>query len=183
LATAAMLMANHGKWHQPAMVRRIGLAGEDVQHPSSYPDIKLNNEDDWTFIGHAMAEVVHKGTGGYRNTGTAYASLDGAKKLAYTMAGKSGTAQVAALSADHKQKDKVAEDQVDNALFIAYAPVENPQIAVAVYIEHGEHGSSTAGPIARKIIDAYLLGEDGRLKPEFAPNNQSAPPLISSTAP
>jgi penicillin-binding protein 2 len=100
------------------------------------------------------------------------------------MAGKSGTAQVKAMPADFKKSDAVPEEYRDNALFIAFAPVEDPKIAVAVFVEHGEGGSSIAGPIARQVIDAYLLDANGKLKPEFAP---SAPlptaPLFSASAP
>ncbi len=185
LATAAMLMANHGKWHQPAMIKRIGLDGEDINHPSTYPDIKLNNEDDWNFLVNAMTEVVHKNTGGAFNTGTAYKAIIANNKMpiAYTMAGKSGTAQVAELTADHKNGDAVDEDDKDNALFIAFAPASDPKIAVAVYVEHGAGGSGVAGPIARQILDAYLVGADGQLKPEFRPKSPPAPALISSTDP
>ncbi len=184
LATATMLMANHGKWHQPAMVKRLGLNSPDIERTSEYPDIQVQNADDWTFIGHAMSEVVHKGTGGYRNTGTAYPYIAANNPLAYTMAGKSGTAQVKSMPADFKKSDLVPEEYRDNALFIAFAPVEDPKIAVAVFVEHGESGSSIAGPIARQIIDAYLLDESGKLKPEFTP---PAPlptaPMLSASAP
>ncbi len=185
LATAAMLMANHGKWHQPAMIKRVGLDGEDINHPSVYPDVKLKNEDDWNYITHAMTEVVHRSTGGAYQTGTAYKAIIANNKtpIAYTMAGKSGTAQVAELTSDHRNGDAVEEEDKDNALFIAFAPAEDPKIAVAVYVEHGNGGSGVAGPIARQIIDAYLVGEDGQLKPEFRPKNVLAPALISATAP
>jgi penicillin-binding protein 2 len=182
LATAAMLIANHGKWHQPAMIKRVGLDGEDINHPSAYPDIKLKNEDDWNFIVHAMTEVVHKSTGGAYQTGTAY-KIALNKPLAYTMAGKSGTAQVAEIAAGFKNGDAVEEEDKDNALFIAFAPAEDPKIAVAVYVEHGAGGSGVAGPIARQILDAYLLGEDGQLKPEYRPQIPPAPALITSTTP
>lgn len=184
LATAAMLMANHGKWHQPAMVKRIGLGSEDIQRGSEYPDIVLKNEDDWNFVGGAMAKVVHRDAG-YRDGGTAYPYLAGKQPIPYTMAGKSGTAQVKAMPADFRKGDFVPEEYRDNALFIAYAPVENPQIAVAVFVEHGVGGSSVAGPIARQIIDAYLLDESGGLKAEFAPPAADAAsnPLLSATAP
>lgn len=173
LATAAMLMANHGKWHPPALIKRIGLEGEDIHHVADFPDIQLKNEDDWRFIGHAMSEVVHR-NGGYRDDGTAYDHIAAKKPLAYTMAGKSGTAQVAAMSADFRKGDHVEEEKRDNALFIAFAPVEDPKIAVAVFIEQGVGGSSIAGPIARQILDAYLLDETGKLKPEYTPAPQPA---------
>ncbi|MES2605950.1 MAG: penicillin-binding protein 2 [Pseudomonadota bacterium] len=187
LATAAMLMANHGKWHQPALVKRLGLDSDDIARTSEYPDIKLKNEDDWTFIGHAMSEVVHR-NGGYRDDGTAHDHIAGVKPLAYTMAGKSGTAQVTAMSADFRKGDAVDSEKRDNALFIAFAPVEDPKIAVAVFIEQGVGGSSVAGPIARQILDAYLLDENGQLKPEFVPQQITAPSnssvaLLSASAP
>ena len=64
-----------------------------------------------------------------------------------------------------KQNEKYIEEEVafrhrDHALFIAYAPAENPRIAVAVIVENGGHGGSTAGPIARKVMDFYLLGKE-----------------------
>jgi penicillin-binding protein 2 len=78
----------------------------------------------------------------------------------------------------------VPEQYRDNALFIAFAPVENPKIAVAVFVQHGEGGSGVAGPIARQILDAYLV-EDGKLKPEFelVPAQEPAAPLVTSITP
>jgi penicillin-binding protein 2 len=184
LATAAMLMANHGDWHQPAMVKRVGLAGADIERESKYADIQLKNPDDWNFISHAMSEVVHKGhQEGYRTNGTAYDYIAKVKPLAYTMAGKSGTAQVVDMASNFDKNAEVVEEDRDNALFIAFAPVEDPKIAVAVFIEHGEGGSSVAGPIARQILDAYLLDENGKLKPEFVPNSASAPAMLTAGNP
>ena len=78
----------------------------------------------------------------------------------YTIAGKTGTAQVFGIKQDEKyESDKIAKKLRDHALFIAFAPVENPRIAVAVIVENGGHGGSAAGPIARKIMDAYLAGQ------------------------
>jgi penicillin-binding protein 2 len=183
LATATMLMANHGKWNQPAMVKRVGLNGEDVQRVSQYPDIQLKNEDDWNFISHAMAEVVHRNEG-YRDEGTAYDYITAKNPTVYTMAGKSGTAQVTNMAANFDKNAEQAEEHRDNALFIAFAPVENPKIAVAVFVQHGEGGSGVAGPIARQILDAYLV-EDGKLKPEFqiVPVPESVVPLVTSITP
>lgn len=163
LATATMIMANQGEWLQPALLKRVGWNGADIVRENPYANVALNNISDWDFIAEAMSMVVHRGGGGYRDNGTAWAYLDYKNKLAYRMAGKSGTAQVVnGLSSG----EDVAERNRSHALFIAYAPVENPQIAVAVLVEHGESGSGVAGPIAREIIDAYLL-EEGELKPEF----------------
>jgi penicillin-binding protein 2 len=182
LATATMLIANKGKWRQPAMLKRIGLDGTDIGPKSSIPDIVLKNPDDWNFMSEAMASVIHKGNGGYRNNGTAYPYVIDVGPMPYRMAGKSGTAQVVGMSADFRKSDKagMAEAHRDHALFISFAPVDDPKIAVAVFVEHGEGGSGVAGPIARKIIDAYLM-ENGQLKPEFQP--APVPTLISSLTP
>jgi len=85
------------------------------------------------------------------------------REMPYRMAGKSGSAQVVGISQEILQSDdiQVSDPNKDHALFISYAPAENskikPQIAIAVFVENGEHGSSVAGPIAKRITDAYLL--------------------------
>ena len=89
--------------------------------------------------------------------GTAvYASLG----APYHIAGKTGTAQVIAMKQGEKyDAENVGERLRDHAWFIAYAPAENPQIALAVLVENGGHGGTTAAPIARKVMDYYLLGK------------------------
>jgi penicillin-binding protein 2 len=80
--------------------------------------------------------------------------------MEYTAAGKTGTAQVFEIAQDEEyDEETVAEKLRDHALFISYAPADSPQIAVAVIVENGGHGSSVAAPIARRIMDAYLLEE------------------------
>ena len=179
LATATMVMANKGQWHQPIMLRQVGLEGEAIQHQSAIPDVNLNNPDDWNYIHQAMQDVVHKGDGGYRNNGSAYPYIAMLEQMPYHMAGKSGTAQVVGIAADEFDRNaEVAERYRDHALFIAFAPVENPQIALAVFIEHGEGGSSVAGPIAKQLLDVYLLDEFGQLKQEYM--SESALQQLSS---
>ena len=86
----------------------------------------------------------------------------------YRIAGKSGTAQVVAIKQGEKyDRNKVAERHRDHALFVAFAPAENPKIAVAVMVENGESGSGVAAPVVKQVMDAWLLGPDGQLKPEF----------------
>ncbi len=81
----------------------------------------------------------------------------------YRIAGKTGTAQVFSVKQDEEyDEDKIPEKMRDHALFIAYAPIEDPQIAIAVIVEHGGHGGSVAAPIARQIMDAYLLDNKDR---------------------
>ena len=80
---------------------------------------------------------------------------------AYRIAGKTGTAQVFTVAQDAEYDEETLEKKLrDHALFIAYAPVEDPQIAVAVVVENGGHGGSVAAPIARAIMDAYLLPDE-----------------------
>jgi penicillin-binding protein 2 len=67
----------------------------------------------------------------------------------------------------------VAENLRDDAWFVAFAPAEQPRIAIAVLAENAGFGAGTAAPIARQVLDAYLLGEDGKLKPEFEPSAQA----------
>lgn len=159
LATAVMVLANKGIWRQPALLKRIGLDGEDIEHPSEIPDIELKDPANWDYMHDAMEKVVHKGQGGYRNTGSAYPYIAMNNPPPYRMAGKSGTAQVVGLSMD-QDEDSLPEALRAQAFFVAFAPVEDPQIAISVFVEHGRGGSSVAGPIAREVIDAWLLRED-----------------------
>jgi len=76
-------------------------------------------------------------------------------------AGKTGTSQVVALSKNEKYSEAtVAEHLRDHALFIAFAPVDNPRIALAVLVENAGFGARAAAPVARKVLDFYLLGKD-----------------------
>jgi penicillin-binding protein 2 len=83
------------------------------------------------------------------------------------MAGKTGTAQVIGIAQDEEyDAEKIAKRKRDHALFVGFAPAEKPLIAVAVVVENGEHGSSAAAPVARKVMDAYLLPLFERIKAE-----------------
>jgi penicillin-binding protein 2 len=110
--------------------------------------------------------------------GTAAAPFKG---VAYAAAGKTGTAQVFTVAQNAKYNEKtVAERLRDHAWFIAFAPVEAPRIAVCVLVENGGFGASAAAPIARKVMDAYLLGEDGKLKPDASAPAMPMPQLAPS---
>jgi penicillin-binding protein 2 len=81
-----------------------------------------------------------------------------ARGAAYSIAGKTGTAQVFSVGQTEKYDEKeVAERLRDHALFVAFAPADDPRIAIAVVVENGRSGSGTAAPIARKVFDAFLL--------------------------
>src|SRR5688500_3633548 len=78
----------------------------------------------------------------------------------YTIAGKTGTAQVVAMKQGEKyDASKMREEHRDHALFIAFAPAENPKLAMALLVENGGSGSGTAAPIARGVFDFFLLGK------------------------
>ncbi|WP_298449719.1 penicillin-binding protein 2 [uncultured Marinobacter sp.] len=151
LATATALIANRGEWVEPRLLKDIqGDRSADEFLPSeTHEPLKLKNPSDWEFIADSMAEVMH----GVR--GTARAAGRGAP---YRMAGKTGTAQVFSLAEDEEyDAEEVRERLRDHALFVGFAPVKKPQIAVAVIVENGGGGSSTAAPVARALFDAWIL--------------------------
>ena len=75
----------------------------------------------------------------------------------YAMAGKSGTAQIVSIAQDEEyDEEEIEERKRDHALFIAFAPFDEPRIAVAVIVENGSSGSGVAAPIAKAVMDQYL---------------------------
>ena len=97
----------------------------------------------------------------------------------YSIAAKTGTAQVIGMKKNEKyDADAIDERHRDHALFIAYAPADDPKIALAVIVENGGHGGSAAGPIARKVMDYYLLGKlpTAELPPEENPKKPATAP-------
>ena len=104
----------------------------------------------------AMEDVVHRGNKGFRGNGTAWAYIG--RDISYRMAGKSGTAQVVEIrQGEEYDEDELEEFNRKHAWFIAFAPADNPKIALSVLVENGGGGSSVAAPVAREVIDAYLL--------------------------
>ena len=159
LAQATALMATRGKWIRPHLARRI--EGELPVDPEPLPDIELQDSRYWDYAVNGMQQVVHGARGTARKVGDT--SL-------YRIAGKSGTAQVVAIrQGERYDSEALAERHRDHALFVAFAPVENPQIAVAVMVENGESGSGVAAPVVKQVMDAWLLDEHGKLKAEYAP--------------
>jgi len=159
LAQATALMANHGEWIRPHLARSID--GVSPVDPEPMPDIQLRDPRYWDAAINGMEQVVHGPRGTAKKIGDA---------ANYRIAGKSGTAQVVAIKQGERyDSDKLAERHRDHALFIAFAPVHDPQIAVAVMVENGESGSGVAAPVAKQIMDAWLLNEQGELKAEYAP--------------
>ncbi|MCU1715597.1 penicillin-binding protein 2 [Pseudomonas sp. 5P_3.1_Bac2] len=168
LAQATSLLVTRGKWIRPHLAKTI--KGEVPVDPNPIPDIVLRDPSYWDAARKGMEEVTHGARGTARKVGDS---------AVYRIAGKSGTAQVVAIKQGERyDRSKVAERHRDHALFVAFAPVENPQIAVAVMVENGESGSGVAGPVAKQVIDAWLLDQNGQLKAEYAP-----PAAATVTAP
>ena len=168
LAQATALMATRGKWIRPHLAKSVG--GVPPVDSNPVPDIELRDPRYWDYARQGMESVVHGARGTARRIG-----LDSP----YRIAGKSGTAQVVAIKQGEKyDSEKLEERHRDHALFIAYAPADDPRIAVAVMVENGESGSGVAGPVARQVMDAWLLDEQGQLKPSFAP--PQAPKVVNN---
>jgi penicillin-binding protein 2 len=153
LAHAAAVLAGHGKNFRPRLVTAVRDAATGIVRklPAvAEPAIELKDEHSWDIVVEGMERVTEAG-------GTASAIAHGAS---YKIAAKTGTAQVFSLGANEKYVAKnVAERLRDHALFIAFAPADNPKLAVAVLVENGGHGGSAAGPVARRVFDAFLLGK------------------------
>ena len=145
LAVMTASIASRGDLIQPQIVKSIN----GVENPTiKVTESSKISDKYWNYIHESMRDVVHS------NRGTARGINKG---LTYNIAGKTGTAQVISINAsDEYDRSKISERQWDHALFVAFAPAEDPKIAVALIVENGEHGSSAAAPIARTVIDTYI---------------------------
>ena len=152
LSNATAALAMQGLRYKPHLVKSIedSVSGEDQQiEPMVVGNYQLKKKINWKHVVKGMTNVVHN----VRGTANRIA-----RGLQYEIAGKTGTAQVFGIAQDEEyEEDKVSKKLRDHALFMAFAPADDPRIAVAVVVENGGHGSSVAAPIARKIMDAYLL--------------------------
>ncbi|MDH3429577.1 MAG: penicillin-binding protein 2 [Gammaproteobacteria bacterium] len=151
LASAAATLATRGIRYEPRLVAAIEnvLSGErTLVSPRRLSDVRIDNEVHWNAVLGAMHDVMQN------VRGTAYAT---GGQAPYQMAGKSGTAQVFSVAQEDEYDEEDLEERLrDHALFIAFAPFDNPRIAVAVVVENGSSGSRVAAPIARAIMDEYL---------------------------
>jgi len=146
LAVATTALATKGRHWSPRLVRTID--GEPAPAPE-LPSVKATPEH-WQAVQEAMRAVVHSARGSARKI---------AQGIEYEMAGKTGTAQVIGIAQNEIYREEdIAERHRNHGLFIAFAPFEAPTIAVAVIVENGG-GSSAAYPIARRVIDTWLLDE------------------------
>jgi penicillin-binding protein 2 len=160
LAYTTATLANGGVGYKPHLVREVRSArnGENrAVEPEQTLDLKLDPAH-YDLVKRAMYAVTQPG-------GTAVGASAGA---GYQIAGKTGTAQVIGIKQGATYNEsQVAERHRDHAWFIAFAPVEAPKIALAVLVENGGHGGSTAAPIARKVMDYYLLGKVPKPLPDI----------------
>ena len=151
LANAIAAVATRGSRYRPHLVAawENPLTGErTLVRRERYDDIVIENEGYWEDVIGAMQAVMQ----GERGTARAVGS-----DAPYSMAGKSGTAQVFSVAQeDEYDEDEIEERLRDHALFVSFAPVEDPKIVVAVIVENGSSGSRVAAPIARAVMDQYL---------------------------
>jgi penicillin-binding protein 2 len=152
LATAVATLANGGVPVHPHLLKAV----EDARTHASRPFVPAGGSaaivkpENLAIIRAAMADVTRPG-------GTAAATGAGAP---YSIAAKTGTAQVVGMKQGERYDEKrMKREHWDHALFVAFAPVDNPKLAMAILVENGQHGGSTAGPIARAVLDYYLTGK------------------------
>jgi len=153
LATAVATIANNGMPVHPHLLKAVQDAKtqeiRDVTEPNT-GDTPVAKPENIAFVRSAMADVTKPG-------GTAVQAAAGAP---YSIAAKTGTAQVVGMKQNEKYDEKrMKREHWDHALFIAFAPADDPKLAMAILVENGQHGGSTAGPIARAVFDYYLLGK------------------------
>jgi len=152
LANATAALALSGQRFKPQMLYAIQngqnspLEKTKAQGVESIP---ISEQQNWQTVITAMRNVVHGLHGTARGIN---------RNIKYTVAGKTGTAQVFGIAQDAEyKKEEIAKKLQDHALFVGFAPVENPRIAIALIVENGGSGGSVAAPIARKVMDQYLL--------------------------
>jgi penicillin-binding protein 2 len=151
LAHATATLGMMGTVYTPQLVRATKTDNDEgmqllgVQQADSLP---IQKSSHWQSVIESMVEVVHGKRGTARHIGT---------DLPFQFAGKTGTAQVFGIAQDAKyDAELLAKKLHDHALFVAFAPAVDPEIAIAVVVENGGSGSATAAPIARKLIDVYF---------------------------
>jgi penicillin-binding protein 2 len=152
LARATATLANKGSVVTPFLVDKIVAAAATTKGPETHKDNLNLNASNISSIFSAMVNVVHGAGGTAKSIGHG---------INYQIAGKTGTAQVFNIKQGAKYNERSIGFKLhDHALFISFAPADNPQIAVAVIAEHGGHGGSVAAPIAAKVIKQFL-GDNG----------------------
>lgn len=148
LAKATATLANGGKAVTPFLVDKIVTTTETQSTAEKISNVIALKPPHIKSITNAMIDVVHDAHGTAKSIG---------RRITYQIAGKTGTAQVFNIKQEAKYNENAIDFKLrDHALFIAFAPADNPKIAVAVVVENGGHGGSVAAPIAGKVIEQYL---------------------------
>ncbi len=153
LAKATAILANRGRVIQPHLVRS--------HKTEALKQIEIKKISNWEEVINSMKNVMHS------KKGTAYTH---ARHLPFEMAGKTGTAQVFSLNAGDYDADAIHEKLRDHSLFVGFAPVNNPKIAVAVIAENAGSGSKTAAPIGVKLIEEYMKTLYPKTKQSVSPH-------------
>jgi penicillin-binding protein 2 len=152
LAAATATLANNGVMFRPHIVDYVEDAHKRVRNfiePKPWRTLEVR-KDHIAVVRNAMVGVNKEGTGARAFAGAPY-----------THAGKTGTSQVIGMKQGEKYvESRIAERHRDHALFIAYAPADNPTIALAVIVENAGFGARAAAPIARQVLDYWLLGKE-----------------------
>jgi penicillin-binding protein 2 len=158
LAYATAVLAGDGKLIPPRLASHINdistvLADDEI------PSIEKKDPHHWQQVIKGMSQVVEAPRGTAKRI----------RNKHYRIAGKTGTAQVVSMKQNETYNaNKLSKDKHDHALFVAFAPTDDPQIAISVIVEHGGHGGSTAAPIARRIMDAYLLKDNSETEQQVS---------------
>jgi len=173
LAFATSIIANHGRKVRPHVLRATRVSRnlpEKLVTPERLPSLGVSQLRYWDDVIRGMVNVVHGAHGTARRSGA------GAK---YRFAGKTGTAQVYSIAQNKTYNaSRLKKKLHDHALFVAFAPVGNPRIALAVIAENAGGGSKVAAPIARKLLDTYLLSSNkNQEKQAISKQNEYSPSL------
>ncbi len=173
MAHYVSVLASRGKVWKPRLVaaRRNSITGKMERiAPVREADVTLATPEEWDRIFAGMIGAATRGT-----------ARGMARTAVYPIAGKTGTAQVFSVGQNERYNEKNVDERLrDHSWFIAFAPAAQPRIAVAVIVENGGWGAQAAAPAARKVLDAYLVGDDGKLRP---PDPQDVSPTIPEPSP
>ena len=155
LASAGATLAARGTRFAPRLLlgTENGVTGEmTLLDPVALPTVEDHAPEHWQLVSDAMVGVTSD------PKGTAHTQMNGAH---YTVAGKTGTAQVIGIAQDQKYREEdIDERQRDHGLFVAFAPADAPRIALGIVVENGGGGSRAAAPVARKVLDAFFASEN-----------------------
>jgi penicillin-binding protein 2 len=142
-----------------AATRAPGSVTVVPRSPTFMKPVNVATDEQWSVIFDGMESAV--------TTGTAHVAGAGSK---YKWAGKTGTAQVVTVKQTESTKHKEADERKrEHAWFIAFAPADDPKIAISVLVENAGFGATAAAPIARKVLDSYLLADDAAPEPKKTP--------------